>query len=233
MQSIGFQDVLQTSDTAQATLGSNYQTPDGRVWVYVKASEAVAKGNVVVPVASVGVDTVSSSANSAGEIVFITEGSAGWTVGQFIDAWVLVDDGTGAGQVAKVRRNTVDTLELYPEWALDTALAVGDSDITIYRTGLVEKSAITDKTQRATGGAQVAFASDDYGWVLARGVGVVIAGEALTEGSSVVAGDDTEGQVLKGTTAKGDFDEQTVGVCLAANASADDGALLLFTLISA
>lgn len=231
MQTIGFQDVLQTSTIPQATLGSVYETPDGRIWSYNKASEAIALGNVAVPSAVVGVDNVSSSANADAAIVFITKAAAGWTAGAYADAWVLVDDGTGAGQTAKIKTNDATTLTLYPEYALTTALAVADSDITIFLPNLVVKSLITDKTQRAVGGAQVAFAANAYGWFLRRGIGRVIAGEVLTEGQSCVTGDDTAGQVLKGTTAKGDFDEQTIGLVVAANASADKGALIRYTLI--
>lgn len=233
MRNITFQDVLQTVTAPFALLGERARTPDGREWVYQKANEALSLGHVVVPVANVDVDTVSSSADGDGSIIYVTEASAGWTVGAYADSFILVDDGTGEGQHAKVRTNTVDTLILYKEYALATALAVGDSDIFIYRKGIGEKAAITDKTQQAVGAAQVAFASADYGWVLAGGPGVAIAGEVLTERASVVTGDDTEGEILKGTTAKGEFDEQTVGICVGANTTADKGALIVFTCIAA
>lgn len=233
MRTISFQSVLSTVTAPLANLGERAVTPDGRVWVYQKANEACAKGNVIVPVANVDVDTVSSSADGDGSIIYVTEASAGWTNGAYAEAYLLVDDGTGEGQHAKIRTNTTDTLILYKEYALGTALAVGDSDIFIYRKGIGEMSAITDKTQQAVGATQVAFASADYGWVLAAGPGVIIAGEVLTERQSVVTGDDTEGQILKGTTAKGEFDEQTVGICVGANTTADKGALIVLTCIAA
>lgn len=231
MKNIMFQDALQESSIPLANIGERSQTPDGRIWVYQKFNEAIALGNVVVPVANVDVDTVSSSADENGRIIYVTEASAGWTAGAYADSFIIVDDGTGEGQHAKVRTNTVDTLILYTEYALTTALAVADSDIFIYRRGISEKSAITSKLQQAVGAAQVAFTANYYGWVLADGPGVAIAGEVLTARASVVTGDDTEGQILKGTTAKGEFDEQTVGICVGANTTADKGALILFTLI--
>lgn len=229
MQQISFQNVLKTSASPLAILGARASTPDGSLWVYTKLNEAAAKGNVVVPVAVTEVETVSSSTNGAGQIVYITEGSAGWTAGAYENAWVLVDDGTGEGQVAKVKTNTADTLELYPQWALTTALSVSDSDIFISRYNtLSEMSAITDKHQNAIGITQVAFTTAaPYGWVLREGNGIVIAGEVLTVDLSFVAGDDTEGQVLKGTAAKGPFDEQALGTVLAANSTADKGALVM------
>lgn len=226
MLDITFQNVYQTSTTASVKVGTRAVTPDGREWVYVKANAAVSAGHVVVPNAVTSVDTVSSSTDSQGRIVYITEASAGWTVGQFADAIGVVDDGTGVGQTFKIKTNTVDTLELYPETALSTALSVSDSDITIRTMGIVTKSAVTDKVQSAVGVAQTAFAENDYGWALTNGDGFVLAGEVLVVGKGFVTGDDTAGQVVKATTAKGTFDEQTIGIALVANAAADQKALV-------
>jgi hypothetical protein len=227
MNTISFRNVYQTTTVKnQFKLGERAVTPDGREWVYVKADTALAKGSVAVPDGVTAVDLFSSSTDSLGRIVYLTHASAGWTVGQFEDAIGVVDDGTGVGQTFKIKTNTVDTLELYPETALATALAVADSDITIRTMAIVDKAAITSKIQSAVGIAQVAFAAADYGWLLTNGDGCVLAGEALTVGGSFVTGDDTTGQVLKGTTAKGEFDEQSLGIALVANASADQLALV-------
>lgn len=224
---ISFQDVKQaTTAQGQIGLGQVAQTPDGATWIYVKAAEGISANMVVVPDTAVGVDTVSSSANNLGQIVYITEASAGWTVGAYADAYGVVDDGTGVGQVFKVMDNTTDTLILYPSYALTTALSVADSDITLTFPNLVDKSAITDKAQQATGIAQVAIASGSFAWVLKQGTGAVLAGEALTVDLSFVTGDDTEGQVVKGTTAKGAFDEQYLGYARVANVAADQSALV-------
>jgi len=230
MNQITFQNVKDTSTAPVFAIGQRAQTPDGRQWVYVKASAAVVAGNVVVPAATTSVGTtISSSTDSQGRIVYITKASAGWTVGQFAEGSVLIDGGTGTGQVAKIKSNTTDTLELYPDSALSTALD-GTSTMEIWTNHLVRKSVVTTKIQNAVGIAQVAFAADDYGFVLTRGVGRVLAGEVLTVGGSFVTGDDTAGQVVKGTTAKGEFDEQTLGRCLAANSAADVGAMIFATI---
>lgn len=227
MLNISFQNVKQTTTAqGQIALGSLATTPDGASWIYVKASAAIAAGNAVIPAAEVQVETVSSSANNLGQIVYITEASAGWTVGAYADYYGIVDDGTGVGQVFKVMDNTADTLILYPSYALGTALAVATSDITLVAPNFVRKSLITDKAQQATGISQIAFASGEFGWVLKQGTGGVIAGEVLTADLSFVTGDDTAGQVLKGTTAKGAFDEQYLGYCRVANAGVDQTTLV-------
>ena len=224
---ISFQDVLQTTTAqGQVGLGQVANTPDGSEWIYVKAAEAISAGHVVVPDTVVSFDTASSSADQQGRIVYITEASAGWTVGAYAESYGVVDDGTGVGQVFKVKDNTTDTLILYPAYALATALAVADSDITLTFPNLVDKSAVTSKVQQATGIAQVAIASASYGWVLKQGTGKVVAGEALVIGTGFVTGDDTEGEVVKATTAKGSYDEQYLGYCRVANAAADQSTLV-------
>lgn len=230
MNTIGFQATLQTSTAPAFNVGQVYCTPDGREWVYVKANSALAKGSIAVPVADTAVDLVSSSTDSQGRIVYLTKASAGWTVGAFAEGWVIVDDGTGVGQSGKIKTNTTDTIELYPEFAFTTALAVADSDITISQPYLVAKSAVTDKAQQAKGSSQVAFAAADYGFIQKFGPGVVLAGEVLTRDLTFVTGDDTTGQVLKGTTAKGGFDEQALGYCMVANAAADQLTQVFFTI---
>lgn len=222
MLQITFHDVRQTT-TAQGSIkpGTEAQTPDGRRWVYVKADSALAQGSVAVPNAVASADTVVSSADAIGRHVFVTEASAGWTAGAYAGGWMYVDDGTGAGQLARILDNTADTLILDPADALSTALVVTDSDITIFTPFLVDKAAVTSKVQQAVGIAQVAFSASDYGWLLKEGDGVVLAGEVLVVGTGFVTGDDTTGQVVKATTAKGSYDEQNLGFCRVANAAVD------------
>jgi len=227
MNQITFQNVYQTSTTAQFTVGERAATPDGREWVYVKCSTGtLAKGNVAIQDAVVAVDNFSSSVDALGRIVFLTSTNASWTVGAYADTIGVIDDGTGKGQVFKIKTNTVTTLELYPETALATALSSVDSDITIAREAYVTIAAVTSKVQGAVGIAQLAFANLDYGWLLTNGDGVVITGTQLVVGTNFTTGDDTAGQVIVGVTATGPYDAQNLGICLVANSAADMGALV-------
>lgn len=228
MREITFQKVLQTSDVplAGAELGDRAQTPDGRQWVYVKANEAASLGHALTRIADSDQDTVSSSNGPDGQRTRITQASAGWTVGQFDYSYGLVDDGTGAGQFFKVKTNTADTLALFEDYVLTTALAVADSDVVLVRPFLAEKTAVTVLNQIPTGVAQVAFAANDYGWALTRGVGVVIAGAALVVNEFCTPGDDTEGEVITVGSGETVDDPSGFGRCLVANASADKGAMV-------
>ena len=230
MNVISFQDVYQTiTQRGEFKLGQRSATPDGRKWTFVTAT-TLANGSVAVPAAVTASDLWSSSTDSQGRIVYLTRAANNLTVGAFEDAIGVVDDGTGVGQTFKIRTNNVTTLTLYPESALATALAVADSDLTLMTMSSVVKAAVTSKIQMAQGAAQVAFTSGDYGWILTEGDGRVLAGEVLIIGSNFVTGDDTTGQVLKGTTAKGPFDEQNLGYSIVANAGADQTALVRFQI---
>jgi len=131
---------------------------------------------------------------------------------------------------AKIQKNDAENLFLYREYALDTALSVTDSDIIIDCSNIVDKAAITDKTQNALGAVQVAFSANDYGWALRKGIGLAIPGAALSEGDAIITGDDTEGEVIAASTTEGPADAQYLGVVLAGNANADTGALVRFNI---
>lgn len=230
MNQVTFQAVSQTTTDPVMPIGQRVVTPDGRQWVYVKATAAFSKGHVVIPAATTSVGTtISSSTDSQSRIVYITKASAGWTVGAYADCFVHIDGGTGSGQVAKIKTNTTDTLELYPDTALSTALST-DSTMEIWQQFNVRKAVVTSKKQNSTGIAQVDFASGDYGFVLTRGQGVVIAGEALALGAGFSTGDDTAGEVIKCVTAEGPFDAQCLGTCLNPNSAADLGALVFVSV---
>jgi len=229
MNQISFQSAYQTITTrGEFKLGERAMTPDGREWQFVKNNSTIAIGNIVVPNTVSSADTFSSSTDSQGRIVYATDSGSSLTVGQYEDAIGVVDDGTGAGQTFKIRTNDATTLTLYPETALATALAVASSDLTWIGMSDVVIAAVTDKVQMTQGAFQVAASSGDYGWILTNGDGRAIAGEVLVVGKGFVSGDDTTGQVVKATTAKGPFDEQNLGYCIVANAGADQGTLVRY-----
>lgn len=231
MKNITFQSVFDTPTAKLATLNSKAMTPDGRVWEYLKATEAISQYMIVSNPANTDVDTVSSSTNGASQIVYVTEAAAGWTVGDYQDHWIIVDDGTGEGQLGKVKDNTATTLELYTDYAFGTALDVTDSDIVIRHEPDAEKLAVTTLVTPPKGVAQVAFAASDYGYFLKRGIGGVLAGEVITINVSLTPGDDTEGTAEIGDTAKGLFDEAYIGRCLVANTTADKAALVEINIL--
>lgn len=230
MKTITFQSIYDTPSVPLGKLNEICSTADGRVFEYFKASEAITKHMIVSQPAGTSVDTVYSSTNVRSQSVFITEASAGWTVGAYQDYWILVDSGTGVGQVAKVKDNTADTLELYEDYALSTALLVADSDITLIPANQVEKTAVTNVYTHVLGVAQVTFASGDYGYFLKRGLSGVLMGEAATLDRGITPGDDTEGQGAVVDDGDDLYDAFLVGTCVAAQDTADTACVALVNL---
>jgi hypothetical protein len=227
MREITFQKALEQSDVPMAKLGEKAVTADGRAWRYVKANEALSLGHALTRTANVDVDTVASSTDGDGDIVYITEASAGWTVGAYENAYGLVDDGTNEGQFFKVETNSTDTLKLYKDFKLTTALTVAAADdIVLVLPFLAEKAAITTINQIPLGVAQKAFTTKYYGWVLERGPGLVIAGAALVVNEFCTPGDDTEGEVVTVTSNETVDDPSGYGRCLVANTTADKAAMI-------
>jgi len=229
MNQISFQSVYQTiTARGEFKLGQRAMTPDGREWQFVRNNSTIALGNIVVPNTVVDTDLWSSSTDNQGRIVYLTRAANSLTTGLYEDAIGVVNQGTGVGQTFKIRTNNPTQLTLYPETALSTALAVADSDLVYIGMSNVIIAAVTSKVQMTQGAFQVSAVSGDYGWILTDGDGRAVAGEVLVVGASFVSGDDTAGQVLKGTTAKGPFDEQSLGYCIVANDAADQGTLVRY-----
>lgn len=229
MNQITFQSVYQTS-TNRGTfkLGERGMTPDGREWQFIKANTAIATSLIAVPDAVTSADLWSSSTDNQGRIVYATRAASTMTVGAFEDGIGVVDDGTGRGQIFKIRTNNGTTLTFYPETALTTALAVSDSDLTMMTMSECDPSAITSTVQMAQGAPQVSMAASDYGWVITNGDGRCIPGNTLVVGKGFSTGDDTVGQVIVSVTAEGPFNAQNLGFAIVANAAADIGALVRY-----
>lgn len=230
MNQVTFQDVYQTDVTTEFKLGQRGMTPDGREWVHVKAAGAIGKNFIAIPNTVTSVSTtISSASDNQSRIVYINSASSTFTLGQFQDGIGLINAGTGTGQGFKIKTNSATQVTLYPETALTTALD-GTSNMALLTMNQVLIAAITSKVQKTVGATQVAFASADHGWLLTEGDGTVVAGEVLVIGQDFVSGAATAGEVLKGTTAKGGFDEQNLGIALVANSGADLGALVRFEI---
>ena len=234
MKLINFQSVFDTPTVPLSKLNEQAQTQDGRIWEYLQATEIITKHMVVSNPANTTVATVSSSQNALLQNIYITESSASWTAGEFQDHWLLVNAGTGSGQVAKIKDNTycsssAGTIELYVDYALATALAVADSGIAIRHEPQAEKTPVDTLLTPLKGVAQVTFAALDYGWFLKRGIGGVL-GRAVMTINRIISpgGDTTEGEAIVIPIASGDeFGEYSVvGRVLVANSAADLAALV-------
>ncbi len=232
MRQITFQNVLSESVSPLATLGEIAYTADGRKWRYIFANEALSKGHALTRTANVALTSIYSSNDANSYKVFLTKASAGWTVGAYQDAYGLIDGGTAEGQFFKVKDNSGDTLTIYEEYRLSTAVTVAGSDTgKLVLPYVAEKVAVTTKNQIPIGVVQIAFTTQYYGWALCEGVGQVLPGAALTANSVCGPGDDTEGEVETYGNGSTIEDESSVGRVLVANSSADKMAMIMVGLL--
>lgn len=232
MLNIGFRKVLQTLTTQELALGQRYETPDGNVWRYVRANAALTpRGVLATRVADTSVTNITSTAtNDRSETVYITEASWAQTVGDFAEAWGIVSGNTGEGQAFRVKDNTVDTIEIYSDWALATALDT-TSDLTLFRPFLVREAVVTTLNQIVTGVAQRTFAASDYGFLLIHGFGVVLNGATdSVANEQLTTGDDTSGSAITIGNGETPDDIFVVGRSLLASSTDDTQAFCYISL---
>lgn len=228
MKIITFQNVFTHGSVPESVSGEVAQTRDGRTWVYQYASSAVGQYYLASRPANVaGASSyVSSSTNERNQIVYVKVSNASYTVGAYQNCYLLVNGGTGSGQVAKIKDNTATTLQLYEDYALGTALST-DSTIAICLDNQVGPTPTTTIYTPVVGVAQVAFSQYDYGYFLRRGIGGVMVGAgSATLSKNVTPGGATAGYAILGVTAEGPFDATNVGRVLVANSGDAKAALV-------
>ena len=227
MLSISFRKVLQTLATQELTLGALVDTPDGNIWRYVRANAAITPiGSLCTRVADTSVTDITSTANNdRGQTVFVTESGWAQTVGDFDEAVGAVTGNVGEGQFFRVKSNTADTIEVYSDYAFATALDT-TSDLTLARPYLVRETPITTLNTILTGVAQVAFAANDYGFILIRGFGVILNGATdPVANEQLTPGDDVVGSAITIANGETPDDISIAGRALVAQAT-DDVAVL-------
>lgn len=228
MRLITFQAPYQTSTVQEMKLGEEAVTPDGRAWKYVQATSTTVAGALVGPdpnpvhQGTLAAGTLTATANSTGQVVFLTYSTGGLTAGALEDAWVYLYIGTGEGSLMKVKTNSATVIEVYPAYALAATTSIdATTGAKFWHPNAVNPCVVTTQTQVVTGVAQIAFAANAYGFVLIRGYGTVI-GSSLTAGHGFGPGGATAGYALIATTAKGPYDQFYVGTTvIAANDSSN------------
>ena len=237
MRLITFQQPYQTSTSAEAKLGEEAITPDGRAWKYVQVTSTTSAGAILAPdpnpvhQGTLAAGTLTLGANPVGQYVYLTYSTGGLTAGALEDGWVFFYIGTGEGGLFKVKTNSATVIELYPEYTQGILTATTSVDATtgakFWHPFAVNPSVVTTQTTVCTGIAQIAFAANAYGWALIRGYGTVL-GSSLVAGHGFGPGGGTAGYALIATTAKGPYDQMFLGtIVLAANDASNQNFVLV------
>lgn len=214
------QSVFRASATKSHPLGTRGWMEDGRVFYYASnAGAAIAIGSLLQTAAEVGNHTSVAYA-SGGAIgstsVTVTLGATAATAQQYRDGFLTVIDGTGQGQIRKIRSHPAAALsstlevEVYDPFEIaiasgaEISLAVSPYDSLIVTPGDSQALTVAGVPQCAVG----AGTSDvQYFWAQTYGPALVLGdGSTFTEGAPCVpasAGTGDAGQITLGSESDG------------------------------
>ena len=206
------------TDTSLSTLlGSRWDLSDGReVRLVLAGASNLATGKVMTaPVAVAGqlemVVTAFTAYSNNGNVpakVTVTNGSGAITANQYRGGFMMVNSGTGAGQILKIASHPaisslatggVFTLEDAPNTALDAT-----STVSVYKNPC-DSIILADHTalQQPVGVTFYPITAAYYGYVVSKGLTVVLNDGGWTAGSAVSTSNATDGAVENGVIAQG------------------------------
>ncbi len=191
-----------TGTTQLHALSTRMMLPDGRIYRYGQTDGAQTAGAIcqsAVGVANHDMDLAVNTASVGDKSLSVTLGGTAATEDQYKDGYVYVNDGTGEGNIYKIRQHdainssAAGTINLYDG---DT-IAVAFEDATIvglaknpYKDFVVYP---TTPTGHAVGVAATDFDDDDFGWLQTWGPAAVLCDVAFVIGNHVRVSDNTAG----------------------------------------
>lgn len=209
---LGVQGLFTTSSTQLLPLGTTVALGDGRKFVYSKAGAvALAAGKLTQAPAPVsthaGCAVVSTSQSpqktltSQYDIVTLTLGSTNdVTANQYAEGYLLVVEGTGVGQFAKIKTHPAATastnlkVTLYDD--INVNLSASDTKVTlVYHPQAATIVAPTTLTGQLAGVPPVAVAIGYYFWNQVKGLASLLTEGTVVIGASVTPGSSTAGSV--------------------------------------
>ena len=197
-----FGDEKVTGTTQIHAFGTRMHLPDGRIYRYGQTDGAQTAGAIcqsAVGVANHDMDLAVNTASVGDKSLSVTLGGTAATEDQYKDGYVYVNDGTGEGNIYKIRQHdainssAAGTINLYD----GDAIAVAFEAATL--VGLVKnpyKDFIvypTTTTGHAVGVAATDFDDDDFGWLQTWGPAAVLCDVAFAIGNHVRVSDNTAG----------------------------------------
>jgi hypothetical protein len=192
------QGIYEQSATALHKLGDRLQLGD-RVFYYSQASEALAVGKLNTQFPTVITEDTVTVAHPIGTRQVSITASATVVAQELAEGYLVVDEGTGAGEIYKIKSHpaitsgAVGVFTLYDP--LLTAWATADTDVTIYGSHYRVRESNTAQTESAAGVSLISVTDEYYFWNQSYGPASVLFDEAagnaagtrgLTIGSSTV-----------------------------------------------
>jgi|TARA_R100000152_G_scaffold20616_1_gene14894 hypothetical protein len=199
-----FGDEKETSTSKRRALGTVLELPDGRQFKYaLNGGSEITSGKLVaskVMVANHDMDLVTAVTAAGSQTVTVTLGNTATTLNQYQDGYLYTNDGTGEGQIYRIKSNPVASGNATCEITLDDndKIAVALDGTTL--SGLLENPynevvvSPTSVTCRTVGVTATDLAASEYGYVQTKGLasvlvsGTVVAGEHLRVAGATTAG---------------------------------------------
>lgn len=185
-------------------VGTKMVLPEGREYRYVRNGASTgAAGKVVqgsAPVAA-HVNLAVAAAAVGATTVDITFGTTAITADQYKDGFLVVEDGTGAGQMYKIlshpaaNLSTALVVTLYPEAGLQVALDATSKVSLLKREWDGAILAPTTLTNVVIGVPLVTITAAYYGWAQKKGVCPALQDGAWTVGAGLMASNGTAGSL--------------------------------------
>jgi len=174
-----YQGIFETSTTQKHKLGEKLQLYDGRVFYYAKASEALSKSKLATFKSTINAEDTVTVAHAIGVNKVKVTAAAAISANQFAEGYLVVDEGTGAGDVYKIKGHpaissgSVGEIELYD--GLRTAWATADTDVILYQNPFSEiQEANTDGIELPAGVPLVDVSANEYFWLQTWGWAAVL-----------------------------------------------------------
>lgn len=163
------QSVYEASTTKNHPLGTVTRA-FGNWAVYCKASESLSKGKLVTAIPVLSTEDTVTVAHPIGTTAVTHTASVEISANQFEDGFLVVDEGTAAGDSYPIKSHAAiasaaaGTINLYV--GLLTAWAIADSDITLYTSPYNVQESNTDQVEFPIGAPLIDVASGSYFWCI-------------------------------------------------------------------
>lgn len=193
--------IYDESSTKKHRLGDVLRVGD-RTFVYAQASEALTAGKLTTAVAVTFTEDTVTVAHPVGTTEVTITASAAIAKDELADGYLIVDEGTGAGDCYRIKSNaaigngSTGTVTLYD--GLVTAWSTSDTDITLYGSPWRVQESNTGQDELPTGVPLIDVTDEYYFWLQTWGpCGVLVdatgtfgapAGERVATISGAVAG---------------------------------------------
>lgn len=226
------QGIYEQSATALHKLGDRLQIGD-RVFYYSQASEALTAGQLNSYLPTIITEDTVTVAHPIGTRKVSVTASATVAANELAEGYLVVDEGTGAGEVYKIKSHpavsssAVGVFELYDP--ILTAWSTSDTDVTLYGSHYRVQQSNAAQTESAAGVNIISVTDEYYFWNQTYGPAAVLFDEAFGSASGTrvaTIGSSTAGSV----EAIDAIGESIVGEIIRAAANEEDAKYALIDL---